>query len=292
MLNFGVPALSGIVIQSVWLARWFTRGRGAALGLALLGPSFGTSLFPVVTTQLASTGHWRGAAAALSVIPAIAVLVVLFLVRERPKDPTEATTGPMPRSPMSLGLSDALRSRFFWMLALVAVAATTAFVSTKVLLFAYLRSRGYSDAFAGGTLSFFFFMSMFGTLAFGILSDRVELRRLLQAAMVALFLGSLCFSSMPPSMTWLAVLLFGLGWGGTFTVLQLLAIDTWGLRAAGAILGSVVACGVGAAALGPLCIGGLHTWSAAWTLSFGALVSLSGVAMLMTFVVTELPSRR
>ncbi|SVB51893.1 uncharacterized protein METZ01_LOCUS204747, partial [marine metagenome] len=80
-LGFG---LAGLVANMLVLTRWFVRYRGVAVGLLLMGASFGGALFPLIVRQTLVDSGWREAVALLAVLGGILMtLPLIFMVRNR-----------------------------------------------------------------------------------------------------------------------------------------------------------------------------------------------------------------
>ena len=79
---------------------------------------------------------------------------------------------------------------------------------------------------------------------------------------------------------WAAVVSFGLGWGGVYTVLQLSAINCFGLRSAGKILGTITVLDAIGRGLGIWLTGVLYTTQGSYMLPFVIFCLLIGVALL------------
>ena len=86
VLFAGVLASCGIVMAVILVSRWFVKKRGTATGLAMVGTSMGGALFPALGAWLVGLYGWRISLMLYAVFPAALLLVILFLVRERPSD--------------------------------------------------------------------------------------------------------------------------------------------------------------------------------------------------------------
>ena len=75
------------------------------------------------------------------------------------------------------------------------------------------------------------------------------------------------------------MVLFGLGWGGLYTMLQLLTIENLGLRAAGKILGTITVLDAIGGGLGIWLTGLLYDRTGSYQLPFAVLVVLITLAM-------------
>jgi MFS family permease len=96
--------------------------------------------------------------------------------------------------------------------------------------------------------SVIFWCSFAGKFLFGAISDRLPKRRVMLIASLILFSGCLILfepradglaltSSLPRLASFAAI--FGLGFGGSFTMIQLVAVESFGQRSLGKILGFI-----------------------------------------------------
>ncbi len=245
--------LCGIISSMYLITRWFVRYRGIAAGIFLLGSSLGGAIFNPLSEWLIQSMGWRFAAVGLA-ISALFVLVLplLIFVRNSPQamglqpdgvssDTTVAKTSTSQAGYSSTGptLLQVVRKPTFYLI-LVATAAMwftiLAVVQHQAL---YLKDLG-GNLPAGKILSVFFTCSLIGKVFFGWLSDRFEKKYIMQLATLNMVLGSLLLflsSRSPQILTWAYAVVFGIGFSGTFTIIQVLIADYYGGRDYGKILG-------------------------------------------------------
>ena len=77
-----------------------------------------------------------------------------------------------------------------------------------------------------------------------------------------------------------AMVLFGFGWGGIYTLLQLLAADLFGLLALGKILGVINIVDTVGGALGPWLTGVLFELQKSYVIPFAVITGLLVIAMI------------
>ena len=282
-------ATSGIVMGVILVSRWFVTSRGTATGLALVGTSAGGALFPQVGAWLIPLIGWRAGLMVLAVFPAVLVAVVVAFVRDRPSDmglaPLGADTAPAGETsapPKAAGMEfrDAVRTPAFWLIAAAGMFTYYAILGTSGHVFLHLRGQGVPMAEAARGLSWLFVMGVLGKLLFGYIADRFDHKRVLLVNIAVMLGGSIALSTMRVEGFWPFVVLFGLGWGGIYTLLQVLTIDAFGLRAAGRVLGTRTVIDALGGGLGPWVTGLLFDRTGNYHLSF--LVITGCVAL--TFV--------
>lgn len=275
-----VLAGSGVVMAVMLVSRWFVKRRGTATGLALVGTSLGGATFPVIGAWLIEHYGWRHGLMALAVFPALAAVILVALLRERPGDvglqPYGETPGAGGPSPASTGLDfrEAVRTRTFWLIAGIGAASFYAILGISANVFLHLRAQGFDVPTAARGLFWLFFLSLMGKMLFGLLADRFDHTRVLMLNLVMMLAGSAALASMRPAGFWPFVVCFGLGWGGIYTLLQLLTVDAFGLKAAGRVLGTRTVLDAFGAGLGPWVTGVLFDWTGTYQVAFVVVSAL------------------
>lgn len=284
-------ATAGLIVNVVLVSRWFEKRRGTAIGLALVGTSLGSTIFPMVNARLLGAMAWPEVFRWLAIVPLFLLPLVWWVVVERPRDIGRApfgagsqTDAPAPGSPSAtedgVPFSVAIRTRAFWTLALGAMMTFYAILGAASHLFLHLRDLEFEVEAAARGVSLLFAMGLIGKATFGILADHIRPKRVFLLGLASMFVGSLCLASMKASLFWPFVVTFGLGWGGLYTVLQLLTIDTFGLRSAGRILGTITVLDAVGGGLGPWVTGALYDRFGDYSVAFGLMSVMIAISFL------------
>jgi MFS family permease len=122
--------------------------------------------------------------------------------------------------------------------------------------------------------------ALLGKFLFGFLADRQDPRRvfLLNLAVMAVGAVLLALTDAPWVLPALAV--FGLGWGGLYTMLQLLTVQSFGLRALGRILGLMAVFDCVGGGIGGVVIARIAAGAGGYPAAFGLLAGLIALAGL------------
>ncbi len=280
-------ASCGLAINVLLVSRWFVARRGTAIGLTLIGTSLGGILLPPVNTALIAGLGWRSAFLTVSVLPALLLLLILALVHESPvsigERPLGATGPPAPGAASVIAGMDygaALRTPAFWVIALAAMMTFYCILGVSAHLFLHLRSLGFAPAAAARGISTLFLMGLVGKFLFGWLGDTMDRKLVFVVNLGVMFAGSLCLASMKPAAFWPFLILFGVGWGGLYTMLQLLTVDCFGLKSAGKILGTITTLDAIGGGLGPWVTGVLYDRTGSYALPFAVVCGLIFLALL------------
>jgi MFS family permease len=276
-------ATCGLVVNVILVSRWFVKDRGLAMGIALAGTSLGNGTLPPLNAALMAEVGWRSAFAWVSLLPLFLIPVILFIVRERPADlsvqqPVDHPGGGPPTSASSLELGAALRTGNFWVLALIAMFTFFSIIGTQ----AHMLGRGFSQMDAGLSYTVLFYLGLVGKIASGFLADRFGRKQVFVGTLGIMSAGSVSLNLPGLEVLWIGLVLFGLGWGGLYTLLQLLAADYFGPRHLGKILGAITVLDTLGGGLGPPLIGAIRDNTGSYDNAFMLVSGLVIAALLIS----------
>ncbi|MEO8746267.1 MAG: MFS transporter [Rhodanobacter sp.] len=290
LIHIGFAAVlvaAGLNVAVIMVSQWFVARRGVALGITLVGTSLGGVVLPKVIVAILPTLGWRESFMWLSVVPLVLFVLVLLLVRSpaqmgmqplgagEQKGNGSTNLGATANDLPDLGYAAALRTRTFWALTMVAMTTFYSILAVSGHLFLYMRDMKFDMATAGNAMAVMYGMAMVGKFAFGLLADYFPPKRVFLVNIAIMVGGALLLAGMKPGLIWYALVLFGLGWGGLYTMIQLLAVNAFGLSSAGKILGTIT--------LLDATSGGLGIWVTALLYDhFGSYhVAFLGIAVLV-----------
>ncbi|MDW8480203.1 MAG: MFS transporter [Xanthomonadales bacterium] len=170
----------------------------------------------------------------------------------------------------------------FWALAFTAMMTFYAMLAASAHLFLHLRGLGFAPPTAAQGLSLMFGMALIGKFLFGLLADHLPQKKVFLANIAVMFLGSLALATLDARLVWIAIVLFGLGWGGLYTLLQLQAVNSFGLTAAGKILGTITVLDAAGGGLGIFLTGFLYDRFGSYQVPFALLSALLLAAFLIS----------
>jgi MFS family permease len=287
VLFAGALATCGLVVNVILVSRWFVKDRGLAMGIALAGTSLGNGTLPPLNAALIAEVGWRPAFAWSSLLPLLLIPLVLLVVRERPADlvaqqPPAAGGGPATPATSSVPLAAALRSANFWLLALIAMFTFFSIIGTQAHLNLYMLGRGFTQMDAGFSYTVLFYLGLLGKIASGFLADRFGRQRVFIGTLSIMAGGALALTQPGNQLLWSGLVLFGLGWGGLYTLLQLLAADYFGPRHLGKILGAITVLDTLGGGLGPPLIGAIRDNTGSYDNAFMLVSGLVIAALLLS----------
>lgn len=288
LVNVGIAlvlALAGLVLNVLIVSRWFVQKRGTALGLTLVGTSLGGIIFPRLGAMLLKTYTWREAMLMEAVIPLIALIIMAFVTRDTPADLGLRALGAPSGGGASLSLTgmeykDAIRTRTFWILTFCAMTTFYCILAAQAHMVLHLKGMGWPLDKAASGVGILFTMGLVGKFAIGYLADKIERRVVFLTNIAIMLVGALFLASMKEALLWPFILIFGLGWGGLYTMLQLTCMDSFGTRAGGKILGTITVLDAIGGGLGIWITGVLFDRSKSYESAFMLIATLVFLAFL------------
>lgn len=237
----------GVTPSVVLVSNWFDKDRGMALGILLTGTSLGGVSIPFIATPLINAYGWRTAMLLVSLLVWLLLLpAIVFFVKDRQTTAEDAAVE------VGITLREAIRTPIFWVFGLCAALVFYPIFVTSQQFILYLQSPkiGVSLTMAAWAQSAFFAASVGGKFLSGVVSDRLSSTKVLLLFCTLMFAATLVLFDLSAWTALLFLLPFGLGYGGTFVLLQRLAADYFGRREYGKILGTIVMIEIIGAAVG------------------------------------------
>jgi MFS family permease len=273
----------GPLPNQVLLSRWFDKARGKAMGFAYLGIGVGGAVVPLLSNWLTEAFGWRGALRGLGLLIIALGLPMAYFVKESP-EPSAATKARAALAPMG----EVFRCRAFYLLALGSMCSIAAVGGANQHLKLFLSlDQHYEQADAAKIISLVLALSIAGRLLMGWLADRWPKKyvMLLIYLLIAAAIPLLFFAASHQMMVLFAAV-FGLGLGGEYLIIPLMAADLFGVRVLGRLMGVVLTADGVAEAVSPMLIGYLRDRTGSYQTGF---ITLIGIAMLGALAVAFLP---
>ena len=226
------------------VSSWFVKYRGLAIGIALVGTSLGSAILPFVNPYLIEAFGWRQAYLYNSLMPVILLVLIFLVIRGTPAQSgytavgQNAALGDLKQH--GLTFQQAIRTRTFWAIGLsgfLGYYAIFSFVQHYVLHLN--KGFGFTLKEAGFQLFIFSLVAMVAKLANGAIADRIDRHKVFMACLVIMFVGLVGLATMKREWVVISAVVIGLGWGGLFTLYNMLAVNNFGLREIGRINGSI-----------------------------------------------------
>ena len=287
-----VLSMSGMVINVVLISKWFNDNRGLAIGVLLAGTSVGNGIFPQINTYLLtiSDGDWRQVMMWLALIPLAYIPILFAFIKEKPEDvkaneDNEAKNN-FKASSIKGGftLQQTLMSANFWFLSVMAFCTFYSILAMIGHVFLMLDGEGYSPQISATGVSIIFIGGFIGKVISGKLAEMIGRKIVLVGGVAMMLLGSLLIVSSifykNPLLIWIGLMLYGTGWGGLYTLIQLLVADLFGLIAIGKIMGVINVIDTIGGGLGPIITAVIYDSTQNYLMPFLVISALLVIALI------------
>ena len=268
----------GPLPNQVLISRWFNEARGKAMGFAYLGIGVGGAIAPLLANWLTQQFGWPGALRTMGILIVLIALPMAFFVKESPAADTGVQTA---AAPVSIG--NVLKSWQFYLLAIGSMCSIGAVGGTFQNLKLFMTGdlfRGVpvqeAQSTAAYVLSLVLISSLVGRILMGWLADRFEKKyvMLLIYLIVACSIPLLFLASSRPFLYLFAVL-FGIGLGGDYMIIPLMAAELFGVKVLGRLMGVVLTADGVAEALAPVIVAKTRDNTGSYAMGFSILIVLA-----------------
>ena len=267
----------GPLPNQVLISRWFNEARGKAMGFAYLGIGVGGAIAPLLANWLTPQFGWTGALRTLGILIVVIALPMAFFVKESP-----GTDAGQRSTATSVSIGGVLKSWHFYLLAIGSMCSIGAVGGTyqnlKLFMTDLFRGVPAQDAqsTAAFVLSLVLISSLVGRLLMGWLADRFPKKyvMLLIYLIVACSIPLLFLASNRPFLYLFAVL-FGIGLGGDYMIIPLMAAEVFGVKVLGRLMGVVLTADGVAEALAPVIVAKTRDNTGSYAIGFSILILLA-----------------
>ena len=300
----------GPLPNQVLLSRWFDRGRGKAMGFAYLGIGIGGAAVPLLSHWLTDALGWHAALRTIGIAIIAISLPMAFFVKdcptsfslprrakdshdeETPQDRRQAEACRISASEAA-PLSEVLKSSRFYLLAVASMCSIGAVGGTNQNLKLYLSlEQNYAQGEIALILALVLACSLAGRLLMGWLADRYPRKyvMLMIYGIVATAIPLLAFAWSHQSVYVFAVL-FGIGLGGDYMIIPLIAADLFGVRMLGRVMGIILAADGMAEAICPMIVARMRDATNSYAAGFTLLITVAALGALAAALLPKVRKR-
>jgi MFS transporter, OFA family, oxalate/formate antiporter len=288
----------GLLTCMYLINNWFSKYRGIATGILLMGSSVGPALFAPVLGKWIGTIGWQKAATYEAIICSLLILIPALFIKNHPAeagawaDGIEGNTGGQPKvnaGEAKVQFKKAINSVNFYLVVIVTAVLWFCIGGLFVHHGLYLKELKLDAAKAGQVSGLFFLCSLIGKLIFGFISDKFDVKQIMLVSVFNMLLGCV--------LLWLSVkdtaymipyaIVLGAGYSGTFTMIQLYAMRLYGGPAYGSILGLLSFVDTICLALGGMLFGIMRKAGTDYSNPFLLMILLTAFSLFATFIINR-----
>jgi MFS family permease len=268
----------GPLPNQVLISRWFKGNRGKAMGLAYLGIGIGGMLVPQIARKFNVLFGWHQAILLLGILMIILALPMTLFIKDNPPGEEEVSPTGTVRVPMRT----ILKGLPFYLLMIGSMCSIAAVAGTmqNLKLFFSLDLK-FTQQLAANVISLILASSIAGRLLMGWLADKFP-KKYVMLLIYAIVAGSIPFLFMAgqPGMIYLFAVIFGIGLGGDYMIIPLMAAELFGVKVLGRVMGLILTFDGLAEAYAPMLVAWLRDTGGSYARGFSALILLGAVGFV------------
>jgi sugar phosphate permease len=267
----------------VLISRWFDKNRGKAMGIAYLGIGTGGAVVPLIAAGLEKNYGWHNSLAVIGILVVLIAFPLVFFIKG-----SSAKSGQLGKAETAVPVKSILTNRNFYLLGIGSMCAIGVVGGVNQHLKLYLRDLNFSQSQAAHVISLVLLSSLFGRVFMGWLADLIR-RKYVMILIYLIVASAIPLLLLPdfPGRIYIFAVIFGIGLGGDYMIIPLMAGDLFGVRTLGRTMGIIlVADGVAESSF-PLLLGALYNEaSKSYAIGFTILIC---VALAGAIIVSFLP---
>jgi OFA family oxalate/formate antiporter-like MFS transporter len=288
-IAYGVITATGLsgafTIGSAVTARWFTKGRGLALGFMAAGSGMGTLLIVPTAEYLIGLFDWSTVFLLFGIGSGLIITGTAFALKPSPTGQVRLSTGSQkPARILEAGksLKEALFSREMPLLIIIFSAFIFCLQMVMIHLVNYATDIGIDGMHAAGYISLIGVVSIGGRLLMGSISDRIGSHHSLTICSLLLMVSMawLIFAAGPLKF-WVFAIVFGFAYGGQIPLIPIFICEIFGTRAMASLIGVLLFIGTMGGGLGAWIGGKVHDSTHSYLPAFA--VALAAGFVTLTF---------
>jgi len=266
----------------VLISRWFDKNRGKAMGIAYLGIGTGGAVVPLLSAGLEKNFGWHFALITLGILIILIAFPMAFFIKDSAGMRIEkATTQAM------VPIRTILRNPNFYLLAIGSMCSIGAVGGIGQHLKLYLRDLDFTQSQAAQVMSFVLLSSLAGRVLMGFLADLIN-RKYVMILIYMIVACAIPLLLLPdfPGRIYLFAIIFGVGLGGDYMIIPLMAADLFGVKALGRTMGIILVADGIAESVFPMLVGALYNdVSKSYDVGFITLICLATLgAVIVSFL--------
>jgi sugar phosphate permease len=270
----------------VLISRWFDKNRGKAMGIAYLGIGTGGAIVPLLAAGIEKNYGWHNSLAALGVLVVLIAFPLVFFIKGSSTKGNQSG-----KTEHAVSIKSILTDRNFYLLGIGSMCAIGVVGGVNQHLKLYLRDLNFSQSQAAHVISLVLLSSLAGRVLIGWLADIIR-RKYVMILIYIIVASAIPLLLIPdfPGRIYIFAVVFGIGLGGDYMIIPLMAGDLFGVRVLGRTMGIILVADGIAESLFPMLLGVLYNdVTKSYAVGFIVLIC---VALTGALIVSFLPKTK
>lgn len=289
LVGFGLFVGMGMsthdVVTLSTIARWFEKRRGIMTGIVKVGTAAGQFTIPPIAAFLLMTHGWRSAFMLMGLSAIVLLLVAAWAIGVSSAKKMSGSARPK----SGIGFAEARRTRIFWMLCAIEFLFLPSLATVPLHIVVHGMDLGMTATVAAALVSTMAAASVVARLTVGLFFDKVGGKGALILCLAPLLASLLALLAVDtPHYLFAVIIVYGFAHGGLFTVMSPVVAEYFGLKAHGALFGSIIFFGTISGSVAPVLAGYIFDTTGDYFIAFNFLIVMALSGLILAFI---LPAR-
>ena len=308
--------LMGGMVTNVTVNKWFVRKRGRAIAFVAVGNQLGSVIMTPITVWILAISGWRTSFVVFAVVTWLVVLLPsLLLMRRQPEDMGLHPDGIEPATAAGMvqreegreatvreaapaaepvwTRREAMATAPFWLLIAAIAVANLSFQGVNISMAPYMQDLRYADAMVAAVVTFRALVMATALPIWGFVGERAHLPLVRAAPFLFQGVGSFFFLlAGTPAFLWLAVIIYGIGFGGVMVIQEVLWANYFGRLSLGLVRSTSFPIVFAFSAAGPIFMNVIFDVLGSYRPAYLLFIGLYGLAAIFLWVIRPPEAKR
>ena len=298
LLGIGGSTLTA-TLPLIVVGRWFRKKLSFATGIVMSAAGAGGLLVPLVT-RIIDTVRWQTAMLIMGLSMFVFISPLSLIIRQNPQQSGYLPDGDVDDSTVpgkgqilpqvsgeDIGIKQALKSSPFWLISFAFMGHVFAPIALLVHIMPYLSTIGIDRTTSSFVASILPMSNVFGRLLFGWSGDKLNKRWIAVSGTTLVGISLLMFiytTTDTKSLLIPAVILCGMGWGGTIIMQPVLMREYFGTGHLGSIIGFSMSIMTIALIVSPPMVGWIYEKSGSYHIAWFTLLGVAIMSIICQLI--------
>lgn len=293
LVGFGISSTA--IIFTATLARWFVKRRGFVIGVQSAGVGAGMMTIAPLSQYLLTNHGWRNTFVIYGIVCLVVFSIAAYFIRGDPSekgllpygvipddtDTATKITSSSPHTTQDVTIKQALKSRELWLIMGIKMVLSLVMFMVNTHLVNFAKDSGMAATSAAMLMTIVGGVSIASKIEAGHLADKLGSRSIviacgaIMAALMFYFASPIGAKLLPVS-----AVIYGIAYGGSFIILNIIVTETYGLKQLGKLLAFVNLTSAIGSLIGPWLGGYIFDSTGSYSIAF-MVTAVCGIAAII-----------